>query len=647
MESSRCEECCSECDCKCHSHGELHGRLEVVKIAFSAIVFIVGLLLTWTGTGFFRGWIVGAWFGLSALVICLPMLGEMWQCIRNKDYFNEFTLMIIASVGAFCIKEYPEGAAVLLFYSVGEMLQGKAVKKARADISALVDVRPETATVILLDGKAKVCLSADVRPGDIVEVKAGERVPLDGTLLGEKAAFNTSALTGESVPRTIDEGGEVLAGMIVSDKVVRVRVTRRESESALARILKMVEEASERKAPAEMFVRKFARVYTPVVTGVAVLVVLLPYLYSLLMQGSFVYNFGEWLYRALVFLVVSCPCALVVSIPLGYFGGIGTASHHGILFKGGNYIDTIAKVNTVVFDKTGTLTKGNFEVSRVETVDGYTGTEVAALIAAVERHSSHPIAKAIVRYVSGADNSHAVSHVSEVAGCGMTAEVDGRKVLVGNTALLDSNDVAYPKGIQQIPDTIVCCAVDGLYAGYVVLADSAKDDAAKAVANLKAEGITDLNILSGDRSEIVNRLAHELGIPYAYGDLLPEDKVHQFEKIKQGRIAAYVGDGINDAPVLALSDVGIAMGGLGSDAAVETADVVIQTDQPSKVAEAVRIGRRTRAIVMQNIVFALGVKLLVLLLGVSGHADLWWAVFADTGVTLLAVANTLRLRSVC
>ncbi|WP_455667634.1 heavy metal translocating P-type ATPase [Phocaeicola sp.] len=566
--------------------------------------------------------------------------------IRLESVFNEFTLMGIAVLGAFYLGEYWEGIAVILFYLIGEWFQHKAVHKARHNIKALLDVRPETATVISADNQYKVIAPEQVQIGAIIEVKAGERVPLDGVLLEDSASFNTAALTGESVPRTIRKQEEVLAGMIATDRVVRIEVSKSYDQSALARILALVQDAAERKAPAELFIRRFARIYTPVVTGLAALMVLLPFLYSLV-RPEFIFIFDDWFYRALVFLVISCPCALVVSIPLGYFGGIGAASHQGILFKGGNYLDAITKVNTVVFDKTGTLTKGIFGVQTVLPAENTSDKDLLHLIASVENFSNHPIAKAIVKYAKEQHITLETSlKITEIAGYGLKTVMDGKEIYVGNARLLSKYDISFPTEISHIPETTVLCAKDGKYMGYIALADSPKPDAAQAISELKSLNINNIQILSGDKQAIVSKLAEKIGVTRAIGDLLPEGKVSYLEQLKanpENRIA-FVGDGINDTPVLALSDVGIAMGGLGSDAAIETADVVIQTDQPSKVATAIKIGKLTHRIVWQNISMAFGVKLLVLLLGAGGMATMWEAIFADVGVALLAIFNAIRIQ---
>ncbi len=563
----------------------------------------------------------------------------------SERIFNEYTLMGIAVAGACYLGEYWEAATVVAFYFIGEWFQHKAVHKAKGNIRALLDVRPETATVIAKNER-KVVHPDQVQVGEIIEVKNGERVPLDGILLEEAASFNTAALTGESIPRTLRRQEEVLAGMIAADKAVKIKVSKPYNQSTLARILTLVQDAAERKAPAELFIRRFARIYTPAVTGLAALLVLVPYLYSLV-YPAFAFVFDDWFYRALVFLVISCPCALVISIPLGYFGGIGAASHRGILFKGGNYLDAITKINTVVFDKTGTLTHGVFGIQSVAVAEGYTKKELLHNLASVESSSNHPIAKAITAYAEeqgiGRDPSWTVT---ETAGYGLKATKGKQVIYAGNTRLLKKQQIPFPAEISDLAETVVLCAKDGKYIGYVTLADTPKEDAAQAVRELKSLNIDNILIFSGDKQAIVSKLAAEIGVTQAFGNLLPEGKVAQLEYLlvnTENRVA-FVGDGINDTPVLALSHVGIAMGGLGSDAAIETADVVIQTDQPGKVAEAIRIGKRTHRIVWQNISLAIGVKLLVLLLGAGGMATLWEAIFADVGVALLAICNAVRLQ---
>lgn len=648
MIMGHCSCCAHTHECAPEKHIEKKESIfaEYWKVGLSFILLISGIIMNALELPFFReGYFSLIWYIVAYLPVGLPVMKEAWESIKDKDYFSEFTLMFVATLGAFYIGEYPEGVAVMLFYSVGELFQEKAVDKAKRNIGALLDVRPEEAAVVR-DERVVIENPQNVKVGETIEIKTGGRVPLDGMMLNEVAAFNTAALTGESVPRSIRMGEEVLAGMIVTDKVIRIKVIRPFDKSALARILELVQNASERKAPAELFIRKFARVYTPIVIGLAVLIVLLPFIYSLI-TPQFLFTFNDWLYRALVFLVISCPCALVVSIPLGYFGGIGAASRLGILFKGGNYLDAVTKINTVVFDKTGTLTKGTFEVQSCNCESGVSEEELIRMIASVESSSTHPIAKAVVNYAGQRDiELSSVTDSKEYAGLGLEAAVNGIQVLAGNGRLLSKFQIEYPPELLSITDTIVICAIGNKYAGYLLLSDSLKEDAKIAIQNLKALGIQNIQILSGDKQSIVSNFAEKLGISEAYGDLLPDGKVKHLEELRQHteNQVAFVGDGMNDAPVLALSNVGIAMGGLGSDAAIETADVVIQTDQPSKVAEAIKVGKLTRRIVWQNISLAFGVKLLVLILGAGGLATLWEAVFADVGVALIAIMNAVRIQ---
>ena len=633
---------CNHCYGKSCDTANQHNYKRWMPAIVSAVLLAAGLSFQYGSDGFAVSQYRWVLFVLAYLPVGLPVMKEAWEeGVYGKDFFNEFLLMTIASIGAFCIGEYPEAVAVMLFYSVGEALQEQAVERAKGSIQALLDVRPETTTVIADDGSSMVKHPSEVLPGMVVEVKTGERLPLDGILLDEHASFDTAALTGESVPRTVEKGGSVLAGMIATASAVRVRVTKPFADSALSRILRMVEEANERKAPAELFIRKFARIYTPVVIALAVLIAaVLPFVAD--------FEFSESLYRGLVFLVVSCPCALVVSIPLSYFAGIGAASRNGILFKGGNYLSEISKLDMVVFDKTGTLTTGHFGVKRIETASGTDEESLLSIIASVEAMSTHPIAKAIVEYCKSKDikADYAVEAVEESAGGGLKAFTAGRRVVIGNMSFLMQEGAKGLPDFSSEIDTVVVCSIDGEYSGAVFLADEVKPDSKDAVAALYAEGVKKTAILSGDKSAIVADLAKKLGVTQFAGDLLPSGKVDAFRRMMQDAdgAVAFVGDGINDAPVLAMSNVGIAMGGLGSDAAIETADVVIQDDKPSKVAKAVRIGRVTKRIVAQNIVFAIAFKVGLLLLGAFGLAGLWEAVFADVGVALLAVLNALRIQ---
>lgn len=577
------------------------------------------------------------WYVVSYLPVGIPVILDAGKAMLKKDFFSEFFLMSIATIGAFAIGEYPEGVAVMLFYAVGELFQSAAVKRAKGNIKALLDVRPDSANV-LRDGNFSLVKPESVSVGETIQVKAGEKVPLDGTLISEMSSFNTAALTGESKPDTIRKGEIVLAGMINVGSVIEIKVIKPFAESSIARILDMVQNATTRKAQTELFIRKFARIYTPIVVSLASLLTTLPYF----IVSDYV--FTEWLYRALIFLVISCPCALVISIPLGYFGGIGAASRNGILFKGSNYLDLMSMVNTVVVDKTGTLTKGVFKVQEIKS-DTFSNEEFIALVSSIETHSTHPIAKAIVEYSGEAYKEIKFSEVNEIPGHGLKGEFSGMTVLAGNTKLLKKYKIEYPQEIDSIADSIVVVAMNDSYVGYITVADEIKEDAKKMVDNLNSRNI-EIIMLSGDKQAVVNDVANKLGIKKAFGDLLPQGKVEKVETLKseKSRIIAFAGDGINDAPVLALSDVGIAMGGLGSDAAIETADVVIQTDHPSKIPTAINIGKMTKKIVWQNIILAFGVKAVVLSLGAGGIATMWEAVFADVGVALLAILNSVRIQ---
>ena len=643
------EATCQRC-AHTHTHagdcGHTHDQQGTGFLILSFLLLVGGVILRYLQLPF---WMIPGvevlWFLLAFLPVGFPVMVEVWKSIRQKDIFNEFSLMLLATLGAFCIGEYPEGVAVMLFYSVGERVQHRAVDRARRNIRRLLDVRPEKA-LVLRQGKEQSVFPGEVEVGEMIMVKPGERIPLDGLLQEEYALFDTSALTGESLPRTINRGEEVLAGMIVSGQAIRLKVTKPYEQSALARILALVQDASERKAPAELFIRRFARIYTPVVFLLALSIMLLPALVAAFHPG-FDYFFKDWAYRGLVFLVISCPCALVISVPLGYFGGIGAASRKGILFKGGNYLDAITHVNTVVFDKTGTLTTGHFQVFSME-ADTVSSQRLLSILLTLEEKSTHPVAQAVTRYAlqEGAGRI-SVTHLQEYPGYGLEGVIEGKNVLVGNIRLLTDRGITVPAGISERVATVVVCAIAGKYAGHLLLSDTLKADAVEAIGRLKQLHIDNIQLLSGDKKEIVAIFAKTLGIRHARGGLLPEDKAAYLEKLnaEAGVSAAFVGDGMNDAPVLALSDVGIAMGGLGADAAIESADVVIQTDQPSKVATAISIGRATRRIVKQNIAGAIGVKSLILIAGACGFVTLWAAVFADVGVALLAVLNSVRILS--
>ena len=555
---------------------------------------------------------------------------------KRFDFFNEFFLMSVATIGAFAIGSYSEGVAVMIFYSIGEWFQDAAVNKAKRSIKALLDIRPDEVTV-LRNGAPQVIHPNEIKLDEIIQVKAGEKVALDGELNSEAATFNTAALTGESKPDTKRKGEQVFAGMINLDKVSEVKVKSLFKDSKLSKILEMVQDATARKSQTQLFISRFAKIYTPIVFALAIAVCLVPYFFVA------DYIFQTWFYRALVFLVISCPCALVVSIPLGYFGGIGLASKNGILFKGSNFLDVITKVNVVVMDKTGTLTKGVFKVQEVVTKD-IDKDELVKITAAIESNSTHPIAKAVVEYAGDNAKSLKAENVEEISGHGLKGTVEGKNVLAGNVKLLKKFNIAYPAELDQLVDTVVVVSVSDKYAGYLTIADEIKEDAKQAIEEMHKLKIQTV-MLSGDKQAVVDKVAKLLGIDNAYGDLLPEGKVEKVQALKnEGRHIAFVGDGVNDAPVVALADAGIAMGGLGSDATIETADVVIQNDQPSKIVTAIKIGKITRSIVWQNITIAMVVKVIVLILGAGGVATLWEAVIADVGVALLAILNAVRIQ---
>ncbi len=638
------DNCNKDVGCGCGDISAISAKSEsawktYIPIIVAATLFIAGILLDFIiNPPFFTGNIRLFWYIIAYLPVALPAIKHAGNAIIQKDFFNEFTLMIVATLGAFLIGDYPEAVAVMLFYTVGEMFQNSAVVKARKSIKSLLDVRPDSATVVR-SGTTSIVAPELVSIGETIQVKAGEKVPLDGILLSSKGRFNTSALTGESVPRTIREGEPVLAGMVNLNSVVDIRVDKKYEDSSIARVLEMVQEASARKSKTELFIRKFARVYTPIVFALALAITVIPW---------FIvadYQISDWLYRALVFLVISCPCALVISIPLSYFGGIGAASRNGILFKGANYLDMIAKANAVVIDKTGTLTEGVFNVQKIESV--YPEKEkMIEFAVALESKSNHPIAKAILEFFPDIVPSDCnIDNVEEIAGHGMKGIINGQEVLAGNSKLMRLHEVEYQKKLDDIKETVVIIAISNSYAGYFVISDKVKEDSVNAISHLKKLGVKTIMMLSGDKKSIVDDVAEKLNIDLAYGDLLPEDKVYHIEEQMRDNenSVIFVGDGINDAPALAISDVGVAMGGLGADAAIEIADVVIQTDHPSKIATAIQIARSTRAIVVQNIVFALGVKSLIMVLGAFGFASMWEAVFADVGVSLIAILNSIRI----
>lgn len=558
--------------------------------------------------------------------------------IARGQVFDEHFLMALATIGAFLIQQYPEGVAVMLFYQIGELFQGAAVSRSRKSITALMDIRPDYANVKTENG-IELVSPEDVQTGDIIVVNPGESIPLDGKIVQGSAMVDTSALTGESVPRKAAEGQDVMSGFINQNGVLHIEVTKGYQESAVSKILDLVQNASSRKARTENFITKFAKYYTPAVVIIAVLLAFVP---PLVLPGA---AFSDWVYRALIFLVISCPCALVVSIPLGFFGGIGAASKAGVLVKGSNYLEALNQVKYAVFDKTGTLTKGSFEVTEIKPAEGFTKESLLEAAAYAELHSQHPIAESVRKAYGKLLSSDAIESYEEISGHGIFAKVNGTEILAGNKKLMEREQI---KGVPVLnAGTIVHIAVDQRYAGAIIIADEVKEDAAQAIADLKSFGIRQTVMLTGDSKQTGEAVGKQLGIDEVYAELLPQDKVARVEaleaKLSPNEKLIFVGDGINDTPVLARADIGAAMGGLGSDAAVEAADVVLMTDQPSKIAEAIRIAKRTRRIVWQNIGFALGVKAIFLILGAFGIATMWEAVFSDVGVTLLAVANAMRV----
>lgn len=635
------ESCCShrqeqDTHDHCHcSHSEAASWKLYFPPAFSFLLLLLGLIADALAFPCFsQAYFRLFYYLLAYLPVGYPILRDALGEMRHKDFFNEFSLMGLATVGAFVIGEYPEAVGVALFYCIGELFQNHAVNRARGNIKALLDVRPGMARV-LREGKYLELSPETVTVGEIIQLRVGEKAPLDAVMLSEASSFNTAALTGESRPLTIRQGERVLAGMLNEGSVVEMQVDRPFADTSLAKILDLLEHAASRKPRTELFIRKFARIYTPVVFALAVLITLLPMIFTEH------YVFSEWFYRALVFLVLSCPCALVISIPLGYFGGIGLASRKGILVKGANFLEQLTQVHSIALDKTGTLTQGVFKVQEVEVAGD---VHFVDWVATVEAHSNHPVAKAVVEYCTPDPERFRVEDVREIAGQGLTARVNGREVAVGNARLMHSLGVVYDAAIDERVETLVLAASEGVFAGYISIADSEKEDAQEAVEGMRRCGVERIVMLSGDRESIVRQCAQKLGVDEAYGELLPEDKLRHIEALKaDGKRLAFVGDGINDAPALAASDLGIAMGGMGSDAAIEIADIVIQSDRPSKIVQAIRIARLTRSVVLQNIVFALSVKFLVLLLGALGLASMWMAVFADVGVALIAILNAVRI----
>jgi Cd2+/Zn2+-exporting ATPase len=604
------------------------------------IIIGVAVLVAATIINFNNEWLQIALFIISYIIVGGDVVKRAVKNIFKGQVFDENFLMSIATIGAFFIGEYPEGVAVMLFYQVGELFQSYAVGKSRKSIASLMDIRPDYANVKKGDELVKVDPD-EVQIGDIIVIKAGEKIPLDGKVIEGSSMIDTSALTGESVPREVEVGSDILSGCININGVITAEVTKEFGESTVSKILDLVENASSKKSNSEQFITKFARYYTPVVVIIAVFLAIIP---PLVIDGA---TFSDWIYRALAFLVVSCPCALVISIPLSFFGGIGGASKKGILVKGSNYLEALAQTEIVVFDKTGTLTKGVFNVQEIHP-EGVSKEELLELTAYVESYSNHPISLSLKRaYGKEIDNGR-ISDVEEISGHGVIATVDGKKVMAGNIKLMKMMDIPYFKG--ELIGTAVHVAVNNKYIGYIVIADEVKEDSAQAIKELKAANIKQTVMLTGDNKSVGSKVAKELGLDKVYAELLPADKVEKLEELfsqksKKGKLA-FVGDGINDAPVLARADIGIAMGGLGSDAAIEAADIVIMTDEPSKIATAMKISKKTLKIAHQNIVFAIGIKIIVLILSAFGITTMWAAIFADVGVTIIAVLNAFRALNV-
>lgn len=617
-------ECCSHCEAR-----EDGARAVIIRLIAGALVYAAALLLSLPPVYSI------ALFIAAYLVIGGDVLLHAVRNISKGKVFDENFLMSLATIGAFAIKEYPEAVAVMLFYQAGELLQSLAVQRSRRSIASLMDIKPEYANLKRGAEYVKVA-PEEVNAGDIIVIKPGERVPLDGVVLSGSSYADTSALTGESVPRALSAGDAVYSGFINQSGLIEVRAEKPYSESAVSRILELVERAAERKAPAENFISRFARVYTPVVVFAAALLALAP---PLILGEAF----SVWIERALIFLVISCPCALVISIPLGFFGGIGAASRRGVLVKGGNYLDALRGVKTVVFDKTGTLTQGTFSVSHIEAYEGFSEQEVLRLAAYAESNSTHPIAKSIVQTFESSGNAISrtdITYYEEISGRGIKAVIDGKEVLAGSAGLLGLDGIP----VRKSGSTAIYVALGGKPAGAIYLEDAIKLGAKQAIADLRQAGAKRTVMLTGDREESAKRTAQALGLDAYYSELLPEDKVRLVEELisEGGGKVAFVGDGINDAPVLARADIGVAMGALGSDAAIEAADIVIMDDNPLRLALAIRIARKTHRIVVENIVLAMAVKAAVLILGAGGIATMWEAVFADVGVALLAILNSLR-----
>ena len=605
-------------------------RKKLIKIIIAFILFLIAMIFKAENE-----WINISLYVISYIIVGFEIIRKALRNITRGKVFDENFLMTVATIGAFGIGEYPEAVAVMLFYQVGELFQSYAVDKSRKSISSLMDIRPDFANV---EGKVEKVDPDDVEIGDIIIIKPGEKVPLDGVILEGKSSLDTKALTGESLPTDVTEGEEILSGCINLNGVLRVEVTKEYDQSTVSKILDLVENASNKKSKSENFITKFARYYTPIVVIIALFLALVP---PLVIDGAI---FSDWIYRALSFLVVSCPCALVISIPLSFFGGIGGASKMGILIKGSNYLEAISKAEIVVFDKTGTLTEGNFEVQKIMPVN-ITEEELLKTVAYAENYSNHPISLSVKNAYSRKINEVDIQSTQELSGMGIVAKICDRDIIVGNEKLMKEKEIEFLK--TDDVGTVLYVAIDNKYVGYILISDKIKDDAKKAIEELKRNNVKETVMLTGDKKSVGEDVAQKLGLDKVYTELLPDGKVKKVEKLlkeksENGKLV-FVGDGINDAPVLALADIGVAMGGLGSDAAIEAADVVIMTDEPSKIVNTIKLSKKTMRIVKENIVFAILVKVLILMLSAIGFSTMWEAVFADVGVSVIAIINALRV----
>lgn len=610
-------------------------KKKAVKIIVALILYLFAMLVK-----FENAWINNAIFLVSYFIVGWDILRKAMRNIIRGKVFDENFLMAVATIGAFCIGEFPEAVAVMLFYQIGELFQSYAVDKSRKSIASLMDIRPDYANVYR-GGNIEKVNPEEVKIGETIIIKPGEKIPLDGHIVEGKTTLDTKALTGESLPRDAKEGDEVLSGCINLNGVIKVEVRKEYGESTVSKILDLVENASSKKSKSENFITKFARYYTPIVVGIAAVLAILP---PLILPGA---TFSDWIYRALSFLVVSCPCALVISIPLSFFGGIGGASKMGVLVKGSNYLEALASTEMMVFDKTGTLTKGVFEVQQVKPI-GISEQELLKVAAYAENYSNHPISKSLKRAYQEEIDEKQIQNYEELSGLGIIAKIGEKDILVGNDKLMQEKQITFEKCNEV--GTVLYVAIEGKYAGYIVIADQIKEDAKKTMEDLKKNHIKQTVMLTGDRKKVGENVAKEIGIDEVYTELLPTDKVHKVEELlkrksEKGKLA-FVGDGINDAPVLTLADIGIAMGALGADSAIEAADIVIMTDEPYKIVKSMKLAKKTMRIVKENIVFAIFVKVLVLILTAFGLSTMWEAVFADVGVSIIAIINALRALNV-